>query len=250
MRGNKSTEAQLDIFNVAHIPLIFKIPVQYIEQKNYIFVRSVEPVKPQGAKALKNEDFKDHEYWKNAYAYSRQVTTKLINERYQEWQKELDKRSEKEKKLLQEKMDSEVRQYGYSPTFENMQSQSRSHNYYTSYEMPERLDQYKIQIRYKNYESKNMFIEICFYGPLYYPQLFNHTTDAFIGLNCIIPKQHQISVDMYSNEAVGNSALQYFEGSTFWSLLPGDNELEMSAQEAIGEGTLRIQTRYEMKTPL
>jgi hypothetical protein len=225
-----------------------KIPVQYIEHKNYVFVRKVKPEVPHGAKALKNESFKDEEYWPTAYAYSKQVTTKLINERYRGWQKALDERSEKDRKLLQEKVDLEVEFYGYSPIVEQQKRQSKIHNYYVSYENTERLDQYKLQIRYKNYEIKDMFVELTFYGPLNYPQVANNTTEAFIALNCIIPQQHNIMVDMYSQEVTGNSLLKYIEGSTFWVLPPGDNEIELSARDPIKEGNVRIQTRYELKT--
>lgn len=249
MGGNKTTESRLGLLNgLAGSPNIIKIPIKYIEHKNYIFVRKVKPEVPHGAKALKNEDFKDHDYWDNAYAYSKQVTTKLINERYQEWQKNLDQRSEKDRKLLQKKVDREIDTYGYSPTLEKQQQQSRIHNYYISYEMPEHLDQYKLRINYKNYETRDMFVELTFYGPLSYPRVANNTAMTFLTLNCIIPQQHNISIDMYSREAVGNSLLEYALGSTFWALSPGDNEIELSAKDAIGEGSVRIQTRYELKT--
>ena len=224
-----------------------RIPVQYIEHKNYIFVRKVKPEVPHGAKALKNEDFKDHEYWPTAYAYSKQVTTKIINERYGKWQKNLDKQTEKDKKILQQKIDQEIAQYGYSPTLEKTQRQSRVHNYYVSYEMTERFDQYRLRISYKNYETRDMFVELSFCGPLSYPQIANTTTETFIALDCIIPQQHDITIDMYTHEALGNSGLQYGERSTFWALIPGDNELELSARGDIGNGSVRIQTRYEMK---
>ena len=239
----------MDLLGVLSLPSAsIKIPVQYIEHKNYIFVRKVKPIVPHGAKALKNEDFKDHDYWPTAYAYSKQVTTKLINERYREWQKALDQKSEKDRRLLQEKVDLEISLYGYSPIVEQKQWQSKIHNYYVSYENTERLDQYRLQIRYKNYETKDMFVELTFYGPLNYPQVANNTTETFIALNCIIPPQHNIVVDMYNQEVTGNSILQYVEGSTFWTLSPGDNEIELSAKDAISEGNVRMQTRYELKT--
>src|ERR1017187_4551919 len=93
-----------------------KIPVQYIEHKNYIFVRSVIPEKPHGAKALKNEDFKDHDYWPTAYAYSKQVTEKLINDKYEKWQGELAEKDAREEERLQLVIANEKARYGYSPT--------------------------------------------------------------------------------------------------------------------------------------
>lgn len=248
MGKNKSTAAQIDLFSFTPVSSIQKISVHYIEHKEYIFVRAVKPEKPQGAKALKNEDFIDHDYLSEIYAYSQQVTTRLINDRYKIWQAELAKKSIKDKKILQQKIDNEIALYGYSPTLENAQQQSRTHNYYISYEMPERLDKYKSRVTYRNYEPTEMFVELSFYGPLSRPRIANNANETFIALNCVIPRQHQIIIDTYNQEAIGNSLLQYFEGSTFWSLSPGDNELELSAQDNIGEGSVRVSTRYELKT--
>lgn len=222
------------------------IPVEQISKKDFIFVRIIKPEKPHGAKALKNEDFIDHSYMEYMYAYSTQVTIKYIDEKYKAWQEEVSKKSDTEKQRLQENIKHEYTAYGYSPTFENMQRISKRRNYLVSYEMPERFDKYKTKIRYKNYETKDMFVEFSFYGPLSYPVVVNHTVHEFVSLDCVIPQEHYITLDMFTQEAIGNSHLKYREGSSFWALTTGDNELELSAGEDIGSGNVRVQTRYDM----
>jgi hypothetical protein len=238
----KTTDSQLDLFSIN----TRNIPIKYINCKTYLFVRKVKPEKKHGAKALKNEDFKDHDYWPYMYAYSAQVTNRLMNERYIAWQKEIAKKSKQDKKLLQDKINGEMTGYGYSPTLEKIKRHSMSHDYTISFEMPEKLDQYKQEISYKNYETKDMYIEVSFQGPLDYPRLENNTVHSFIGLSCVIPADHEIVVDMYSHEVIGNSLLKYINDSSFWAIVPGDNELAIEADHGIDGGYVRIQTRYEM----
>lgn len=225
------------------------IKIDFIGTKEHIFVKNMSLPKLSGAKALKNEDFIDHEDYKKRLSYYKQVTRNNIYDAFVKRQEEQSARREytvsEEDKLIQK----EIKSYGYSPTLENKKRAKRqvSIDYMVSYEMPERLDKYTPRIDYRNYEHKPMFIEVRFFGPLLRPKIIKSDHDLFLGIDCHIPRGHEICIDMATKEVIGHSQLVYLPDSVFWSLLPGNNTLHLFAEGGMDEGGYaRIQTRYDM----
>lgn len=216
--GKRIVEAQLDIFSDK---ISTAIPVSYIGQLDWIYVKVRKPQKPQGAKALKNEDFKDHEFWPDMYA-----RTKQRDAFYSKYKK-------------RENSSIYYRNSVTITTSVSIPPRSIPTEYIPNkplMRIPVSLDKYESKTDLDATRLEGNVVELSFMGPLENPILRNRTTGRQVVLEYSLGAGEESTFYVWWDNAIGELVYRFLNLTVLWEMAADRNTIEFLAKAGIEDG--------------